>query len=152
MRTEKGFLYAWDGVWYWFAATGITEEAPKALAFAPSEDPMAVAISCARDALSAATGKTLHTETVTRDGFAAQGITDDGMLFAACGALASLLKDKPLPAENLFLCSALTIQGEPAPYAVTEEGVYLDVSHPETLGDSVKALFESLQNQEDPVE
>lgn len=140
-RTEKGFLYAVDGVWYWFASTAMTDFTPDAMPFASSDDPLAVAALCAKNALSAQIGKTLHTETVVRDGLSAAGVADNGVLFDACAALIDLLKNQALPAESLFLCSALNVDGQDVPYAITEGELFLDVSDPKGLEEQLQALF-----------
>ncbi len=143
-RTEKGFLYAMDGAWYWFAETAMTESVVQTIPFAPSDDPMAVSLLCAKDALCAQIGMTLHTESVVRDGFSATGITDSGALFHACTALESLLKHRELPGDKLFLCSALTAEGQALPFAVTEEGIFLTVEQ-DGLEERIDQLFAQLE-------
>lgn len=146
-RTQKGFLYAVDGAWYWFAASAITEDAPKAFAFSSHEDPMAIAAACAKDALASLAGTPLHTEAVIRDGLSSTGITDNGTLFAVCGELMEILKANSLPEDDLFLCTGLTVQGTDVPYAITEEGIFLSVSPMDTLEEQIASLWAEWNEQ-----
>ena len=148
-RTAKGFLYKLDGVWYWFAETAMTQQTLSVLPFAPSDDPMAIAAICAKDALYLRTGKVLRTETVIRDEVSATGVSDYSILFAACGQLEELLKGATLPGDSIFLCTTINMLGMSVPFAVTDEGVFIDVSQPETLENTVSSLLGTLNKSEE---
>jgi hypothetical protein len=148
-RTEKGFLYKLDGVWYWFAETAMTQQTLSVLPFTPSDEPMVIAAICAKDALCLRTGKMIRTETAIRDEVSATGISDYSILFAACGQLEELLKGATLPGDSIFLCTTINMLGMSVPFAVTDEGIFIDVSRPETLENTVSSLLSTLNKTED---
>lgn len=144
-RTEKGFLYHTDGVWFWYAASYMTPDTPAIVSFTSVEDPLAIGAKLMRSVVETQKGVALSAEDVSAGELSAVGITDEELLFTAC---ALLLREETLPAGTLFLCESITLGGESVTFHQGETAVYLNVSRPEEIPSILQALKESEDVQE----
>lgn len=137
-RTKKGFLYRSDEGWFWFAASAMTPATLPVVSFSSLEDPLAMG---AKLLLSVLEGK--KNEKVCNDDHAygtvvATGETDPATLYTA---LSLLLAEYEMPEGELYLCHAITVDGEAVRYHKTPMRFYLDISDPEEVHTIIQDYF-----------